>query len=77
MPEWTVIIATAVIAASAAWITTWATRRTNLETRMTRSENRNRAQWFYIQQLIQHINGGHPPPAPHPPKAVIDLEDNE
>lgn len=88
MPEWALVLITAIITGSGSWLTTWLTRRNHIESRIEiiSEENRvireashkrdqeNRALWLYTKELIDHIYKGKPPPPPEPPKIIVDMD---
>ena len=88
MPEWQLVLITALITGLGSWLTTWATRRNHIESRIEiiSEENRvireashkrdqeNRALWLYTKELIDHIYKGKPPPPPEPPKIIVDMD---
>lgn len=88
MPEWTLVLITALITGTGSWLTAWITRRNHIESRIEiiSEENRvireashkrdqeNRALWLYTKELIDHIYKGKPPPPPEPPKIIVDMD---
>lgn len=88
MPEWQLILITALITGSGSWLTTWLTRRNHIESRIEiisnenqaireashKRDQENRALWLYTKELIDHIYKGKPPPPPEPPKIIVDMD---
>lgn len=56
------------------WLTTWAARRRSIEVKINHLEQFNRAQWLYIQELVNHIYEQKPPPPPEPPAIIVPKE---
>ncbi|GAB3118431.1 hypothetical protein [Glaciibacter psychrotolerans] len=61
----------AVVAAVGAWLSGRSKRIRELEARVEELEATNRAQWLYIQDLINHIYRGKPAPPPPPPEGLL------
>lgn len=88
MPEWLLILSTAIITGSGSWLAAWLTRRNHIESRIDtiskentaireashKRDQENRALWLYTKELIDHIYRGKPPPPPDPPKIIVDMD---